>query len=1057
MEDTFENSARKSSTEERRNSSVRKISSERPNRRITLATITSGVIMDTSDLKPQPIGSEENVASEQEAIVARATLTFSRNPDRKISRDTTPHIDNYRTQHSLIRPTLPELFNPNGNNQQPVEEEAVEAHHDNRVGDKFGWIEGVLIRNMMSIWGVMLFLRLTWVVGQAGIGETLIIIAISTFITLVTALSMSAISTNGEIGGGGTYFVMSRVLGPEFGGSIGIIFAIANAMDCSLNVVGFSQAVQDMMKEYGGVIIVDGGINDIRIIGTITLIFISAICGLGAKYETKMKDVMFVIMMAAFTNFITGSIMGPSTEAEEARGFIGYSIDLLNENWKPGYTVTAGQMQNFISVFSVYFPASIGILAGANVSGDLKDPNKAIPKGTILAIIICSISYAGVAIICAATVARAATGIVEDLNNGTNLNCTINECNYGLYYDYQAMALVSAFGPLNYVGCFAAALSSALSDFVSCPALLEVIAADKLYPYWMVGFWGKGYGPSNKPFRAFAFTFVLAMAFVLIAELDVIALLISNLFLATFALMNFSTFHVSLIKPIGWRPTFKYYNTWLSLLTGILSIACMMLISLPTAMITIAIVLFFYLVVLYRSPEVNWGSSTQAQTYRAALISIQQLVHIEEHVKNYRPQILVLTGYPGTRPALVDFAYLICKNNSLMICGNVVEEKLTFEARLKLQQKAYRYLRFTNIKGFCTVADNSDLQTGAAAMLGLAGVGKVKPNILMMGYKNNWSTCDRNSLDQYVLTIHTGFEMHVAVAILRLKEGLDCSEIVADIDQLISQSSDKKVKDKKRKTVDNSVVSAKENIPTIVEPSTESTAVHIEIRPVKVTKKDQKIKNKKVEERIALRDVAGNPLPKSVLNSIVLFQRKQKKDTIDVWWLSDDGGLTLLLPVIINSRSNWSETKLRIFCTASGVHELENEQIGMAMLLSKFRIDYSDLVIITDVDVPPKSKTKKWFDDLIRPLLQSANNEGPQLTAGELEAFQYKTDRYLRLRELLLDHSSDSNLVFMTLPVTRKGAFSAPLYMAWLEALTANMPPFVLVRGNQTSVLTFYS
>ncbi len=80
------------------------------------------------------------------------------------------------------------------------------------------------------------------------------------------------------------------------------------------------------------------------------------------------------------------------------------------------------------------------------------------------------------------------------------------------------MALVSAFAPLNYVGCFAATISSALSDFVSCPALLEVIAADKLYPYWMVGFWGKGYGPSKTPYRAFAFTFVLALAFVLIGK-----------------------------------------------------------------------------------------------------------------------------------------------------------------------------------------------------------------------------------------------------------------------------------------------------------------------------------------------------------------------------------------------------------------------------------------------------------------------------------------------------------------------------------------------------------
>ena len=146
------------------------------------------------------------------------------------------------------------------------------------------------------------------------------------------------------------------------------------------------------------------------------------------------------------------------------------------------------------------------------------------------------------------------------------------------------MTLISGFGPLNYAGCFAATLSSALASYVSCPKLLQVIADDKLYPYWLVGILGKGYGKSKEPIRAYAFTFILALVFVLIgkfygfirislwyyvlstvflssafiiAHLDVIALLISNFFLATFALMNYSTFHVSLVKPIGWRPTFK--------------------------------------------------------------------------------------------------------------------------------------------------------------------------------------------------------------------------------------------------------------------------------------------------------------------------------------------------------------------------------------------------------------------------------------------------------------------------------------------------------------------
>jgi len=119
----------------------------------------------------------------------------------------------------------------------------------------------------------------------------LIIISISTFITLVTALSTSAITTNGEIGGGGTYYVMSRILGPEWGGSIGLLFALANAINGALNVVGFVQTVQDAMKNYGGYIIVDGGLNDTRILGVILMILVWALCGAGAKYEMIVSSI----------------------------------------------------------------------------------------------------------------------------------------------------------------------------------------------------------------------------------------------------------------------------------------------------------------------------------------------------------------------------------------------------------------------------------------------------------------------------------------------------------------------------------------------------------------------------------------------------------------------------------------------------------------------------------------------------------------------------------------------------------------------------------------------
>jgi len=161
---------------------------------------------------------------------------------------------------------------------------------------------------------------------------------------------MSAIATNGEIGGGGTYYVMSRILGPEFGGSIGIIFAIANAINASLNIVGFVQTVQSAMFEYGGFYITEAnGINDTRILGVILTILVWALCGAGAKYEAKVKSLIYfnkskiryhcmlnfffkqtqsfllVILMVALANFVVGSIIGPNgSDAKLSRGFLGY-------------------------------------------------------------------------------------------------------------------------------------------------------------------------------------------------------------------------------------------------------------------------------------------------------------------------------------------------------------------------------------------------------------------------------------------------------------------------------------------------------------------------------------------------------------------------------------------------------------------------------------------------------------------------------------------------------------------------------------------------------------
>ena len=170
----------------------------------------------------------------------------------------------------------------------------------------------------------MLFLRLSWVVGQAGVMEGCLLVLTTTVVTVITALSMSAISTNGVVKGGGTYYMISRSLGPEFGGSIGLIFSLANAVACAMYVVGFCESMNTLLAA-NGLSIIDNGVQDVRIIGCITMLALTLIVIVGMEWEAKAQIVLLVILLAAIGDFFLGSFIGPKSALEFAQGFIGYN------------------------------------------------------------------------------------------------------------------------------------------------------------------------------------------------------------------------------------------------------------------------------------------------------------------------------------------------------------------------------------------------------------------------------------------------------------------------------------------------------------------------------------------------------------------------------------------------------------------------------------------------------------------------------------------------------------------------------------------------------------
>ncbi|XP_060112194.1 solute carrier family 12 member 3-like [Heteronotia binoei] len=876
-----------------------------------------------------------------------------------------------------------------------------------------------MIRCMLNIWGVILYLRLPWITAQAGIGLTWLIILMSAVVTSITGLSISAISTNGKVKAGGTYFLISRSLGPELGGSIGLLFSFANAVAVAMHVVGFAETVRDLMLENDAMM--SDPVNDIRIIGVITVTLLLGIALAGMEWEAKAQIVFFIVILLSFISFFVGTVI-PASKEQQTKGYFSYKSDIFLQNIVPEWR---GEEGSFFSMFSIFFPSATGILAGANISGDLKDPEVAIPQGTLMAIFLTTMTYLAISATIGACVIRNASGSLNDTIAAANFTgdcvglgcgygwdfteCTLNgTCRYGLAHDYQVMSMVSVFSPLITAGIFAATLSSALACFVSAPKVFQCLCQDNLYPF--IGFFSKGYGKNKEPLRAYGLTYLLAIAFVLIAELNTIAPIISNFFLCSYALINFSCFHATITNSPGWRPSFRYFSKWTALFGSIISVVIMFLLMWWAALIVVGVIGLSLAYVTYKKPEANWGSSVQAGTYNMALSNTVNLVNVEDHVKNFRPQCMVLSGPPNFRPALVDFVGAFTKGVSLMICGNVLQAEDTLSTDDHDEQ--VQWMSSRKVRSFYTCITTSDLRTGARNLMQVSGLGRLKPNTVVLGYKQNWQIDSPHSLESYVGIIHDAFDISAGVCVLRMRDGLDVS---------------RKVK----------------------------SHVNLGFEDPEAT---LSLENK----REAYRVVGADKFLETV------FQGKQKKKNIDIYWLFDDGGLTLLIPYLLTRRKRWSRCKVRVFISGE-ISNAEQQREEIQFLLNKFRLGFNEVVVLPEIKWKPEETSLKEFEDLIAPYrfnegqrsqeaVEEMRKEAPwKVTDEDLSTFKKKTEQHIRLHEILQDHSRNAALIVMSLPVVQKGACPSALYMAWLETVSKDLhPPVAFIRGNQQDVLTLY-
>ncbi|HAV62595.1 MAG TPA: amino acid permease, partial [Verrucomicrobiales bacterium] len=236
------------------------------------------------------------------------------------------------------------------------------------TGRKFGTFGGVFVPNVLTILGVIMFLRTGWVVGNAGLQQALVILCIANTITLLTSLSLSAIATNTKVGGGGAYFLISRSLGLEIGGSIGLPLFLAQGISVAFYIIGFVESLGFLVPGL-----------DVKVVSTVVLGALFIIAWVGADLAVKTQYLILVCLGASVVAFFAGVSPVPDWRA----------------NLEPAYETGV----SFWTAFAIFFPAVTGIMSGVSMSGDLRDATDSLPRGTFWAVGISTLVYVGAAIV----------------------------------------------------------------------------------------------------------------------------------------------------------------------------------------------------------------------------------------------------------------------------------------------------------------------------------------------------------------------------------------------------------------------------------------------------------------------------------------------------------------------------------------------------------------------------------------------------------------------------------------------------------------------------------
>lgn len=542
---------------------------------------------------------------------------------------------------------------------------------------KFGTFAGVFTPSVLTILGVIMYMRLGWVVGNAGLIGAIVIIIIAHVIAVTTGLSVSSVATDKKIGAGGIYYVLSRSMGIPIGGSIGIALFVGTAFSIALYLIGFAESFNAYLG-FGTTI------NDLRLTGTIALCVLTVLALISTSAALKTQ---FIILAAIIVSLI--SIFLGSTE------FAPTSINLFSaENSVP-----------LEVVFAVFFPAVTGFTAGIAMSGDLEDPKKSIPRGTLYAIGVGLLVYIILAVFMAFTIDSEV-----------------------LKTDYNILMKIALIAPAVVAGIWGATLSSALGGILGGPRILQAMSIDKVTPT----FFSKGKGANNEPVNALFLAFIIAEVGILIGELDIIARVVSMFYLTAYGFINISFFLESWANP-DFQPSFKV-KRWIGLIGFIACFAVMFKLDMMAMIVALAVISAMYFGLQRKEVKLQSNDVWKSVWENVVNKGLKKIDAKTEENSNWNPNIILFSGKSDHQSYLLELCKTISGRTGIVTNFKLILDKENSQPPLKKIDQVVRDDMFQNLGIFARQIKVDNIYSGITNIASTFGFSGVEPNTIMMGW-----------------------------------------------------------------------------------------------------------------------------------------------------------------------------------------------------------------------------------------------------------------------------------------------------------------------------------